>query len=112
MTSLFSLASARGATCPAIIGGEMPAFTKSLKSGQRVKDFLEAPAVEQILGLRLNQALIGEASTARTLNTAAKEIEEVFARSDGRLVRCRRCRSSRAGPAKATRARIAVDARK
>jgi multiple sugar transport system substrate-binding protein len=59
----------------------MTAFANSLKIGQQVKDYLEAPAVEQILGLRLNQALIGEASTAKTLNTAAKEIEEVFARS-------------------------------
>jgi multiple sugar transport system substrate-binding protein len=47
----------------------------------QVKDYLEAPVVEQILGLRLNQSLIGEASTAKALNTAAKEIEEVFTRS-------------------------------
>ena len=32
-------------------------------------------------GLRLNQALIGEMSSGKALNTAAQEIEEMFRKS-------------------------------
>ena len=41
----------------------------------------EAAAVEAAFGLRLNQALIGEMSPAKALNTAAGEIEAIFAKS-------------------------------
>ena len=34
-----------------------------------------------MLGLRLNQALIGEMSSAKALNTAAREIEDIFRKS-------------------------------
>jgi multiple sugar transport system substrate-binding protein len=37
-----------------------------------------------VLGLRLNQALIGEMSSGRALNTAAREIEEIFQRNGRR----------------------------
>ena len=46
--------------------------------------YAEGPQVEQILGLRLNQALIGEMSPGRALNTAAREIEELFRRNGRR----------------------------
>jgi multiple sugar transport system substrate-binding protein len=59
----------------------MGAYNDSLKLGQQVLGFAEGPAVEQIIGLRLNQALIGEMSAAHALNTAASEIKDVFARS-------------------------------
>ena len=45
--------------------------------------YAEGAQVEQVLGLRLNQALIGEMSSGKALNTAAKEIEDLF-RKNGR----------------------------
>jgi multiple sugar transport system substrate-binding protein len=59
----------------------MAAYYDSLKAGQQALGFAEGPAVEQILGLRLNQALIGEMTSAHALNTAASEIKDVFERS-------------------------------
>jgi multiple sugar transport system substrate-binding protein len=43
--------------------------------------YAEGAQVEQVLGLRLNQALLGEISSAAALNAAAKEIEEIFRKS-------------------------------
>ncbi len=34
--------------------------------------------MEQVIGLRLNQALIGEISTAEALNSAAEEIHDIL----------------------------------
>jgi len=59
----------------------MKAYNDSMKIGQQVLGYAEGPAVEQIIGLRLNQALIGEMSSAKALNTMATEIRDVFARS-------------------------------
>lgn len=59
----------------------MAAYNDSMKIGQQVLGYVEGPAVEQVLGLRLNQALIGEMTSAQALNAAAKEIRDVFARS-------------------------------
>jgi multiple sugar transport system substrate-binding protein len=59
----------------------MAAYNDSLKLGQQVLGFAEGPAVEQIIGLRLNQALIGEMTAVHALNTAASEVKDVFARS-------------------------------
>lgn len=57
------------------------AYTDSQQYAKQELGYAEGPQVEQILGLRLNQALIGEMSSGKALNTAAREIEEVFRRS-------------------------------
>ena len=59
----------------------MTAYNDSMKIGQQVLGFAEGPAIEQIIGLRLNQTLIGELSAAKALNTMATEIRDVFART-------------------------------
>ena len=48
---------------------------------KRVLAYKEGPQVEQVLGLRLNQALIGELSSAEALNLAAEEIHKIFVES-------------------------------
>jgi len=62
----------------------MRAYGESQQYARQELGYAEGAQVEQILGLRLNQALIGEMSTARALNTAAREIEEVFQRGGRR----------------------------
>jgi multiple sugar transport system substrate-binding protein len=57
------------------------AYVDSQTYARQALGYAEGAQVEQILGLRLNQALIGEMSSAKALNTAAKEIEEIFARN-------------------------------
>jgi multiple sugar transport system substrate-binding protein len=57
------------------------AYLDTQSFASQVLGFAEGPQVEQALGLRLNQALIGELSSAVALNAAAREIEEVFKRS-------------------------------
>ncbi len=61
----------------------MPAYLETMKFARQELGYAEGAQVEQILGLRLNQALIGEMSSGKALNTAAKEIEELF-RKNGR----------------------------
>jgi multiple sugar transport system substrate-binding protein len=66
----------------------MPAYLETQKFARQELGYAEGAQVEQILGLRLNQALIGEMSSGKALNTAAKEIEELFkknARKTGSL---------------------------
>jgi multiple sugar transport system substrate-binding protein len=59
----------------------MPAYLETQKFAQQELGYAEGAQVEQVLGLRLNQALIGEMSSAKALNTAAKEIEDLFRKS-------------------------------
>jgi multiple sugar transport system substrate-binding protein len=59
----------------------MKAYSAGLKIGQQVNGYAEGAAVEAAMGLRLNQALLGQMSSAQALNAAAKEIDEIFARS-------------------------------
>jgi len=59
----------------------MPAYLETQKFAQQELGYAEGAQVEQVLGLRLNQALIGEASSGKALNAAAKEIEELFKKS-------------------------------
>jgi multiple sugar transport system substrate-binding protein len=59
----------------------MPAYLETMKFAQQELGYAEGAQVEQVLGLRLNQALIGEASSGKALNAAAKEIEELFRKS-------------------------------
>jgi multiple sugar transport system substrate-binding protein len=61
----------------------MPAYLESMKFARQELGYAEGAQVEQMLGLRLNQALIGEMSSGKALNAAAKEIEELF-RKNGR----------------------------
>ena len=59
----------------------MPAYLETQKYAQQELGYAEGAQVEQVLGLRLNQALIGESSSGKALNAAAKEIEELFKKS-------------------------------
>jgi multiple sugar transport system substrate-binding protein len=61
----------------------MNAYLTMQKYATQELGYAEGAQVEQILGLRLNQALIGEMSSGKALNTAAKEIEDIF-RKNGR----------------------------
>ena len=56
----------------------MPAYLETMKFAKQELGYAEGAQVEQILGLRLNQAVIGEMSSGKALNTAAREIEELF----------------------------------
>lgn len=59
----------------------MPAYLDTAKFARQELGYAEGAQVEQILGLRLNQAVIGEMSSGKALNAAAKDIEAVFAKS-------------------------------
>lgn len=59
----------------------MKAYLDSMPYAQQVLGFAEAAAVEEALGLRLNQALIGEMSSAAALNAAATDIAAIFENS-------------------------------
>ena len=61
----------------------MPAYLEEMKFARQELGYAEGAQVEQIIGLRLNQALVGEMSSGKALNTAAREIEELF-RKNGR----------------------------
>ena len=62
----------------------MRAYAETMKSATQELGYVEGPQVEQILGLRLNQAVIGEVSSAKALNLAAQEIRDVFAKNGRR----------------------------
>jgi multiple sugar transport system substrate-binding protein len=59
----------------------MPAYLETLKGAKQELGYLEGPQVEAVLGLRLNQAMIGELSSAKALNLAAGEIKAIFEKS-------------------------------
>lgn len=59
----------------------MPAYLEAVKSGRQELGYREGSQVESALGLRLNQALIGELSSAKALNMAAKDIKDIFEKS-------------------------------
>lgn len=61
----------------------MPAYLEEVKIGRQQLGYAEGPAINQILGLRLNQALVGELSVSAALNRAAEDIHALFQR-DGR----------------------------
>jgi multiple sugar transport system substrate-binding protein len=56
----------------------MPAYLEEIEFGKQLLGYREGPAINQIMGLRLNQALIGEMSSAAALNTMAEEIHALF----------------------------------
>jgi multiple sugar transport system substrate-binding protein len=57
------------------------AYLETQNFARQELGYAEGPQIEQVLGLRLNQALLGEMSSAAALNAAAKEIEEIFRKS-------------------------------
>jgi len=59
----------------------MPEYYESVSVGQQVLGYSEGAEIEQIIGLHLNRALIGEISPAAALNRIAAEAEAVFAAS-------------------------------
>ncbi len=59
----------------------MAPYLQSVDTAASPLGYTEGAAVEQVLGLRLNQALIGEMSPGKALNNAAAEVEALFARS-------------------------------
>ncbi len=65
----------------------MKAYGDSQPYARQELGFAEGAQVEQVLGLRLNQALIGEFSTGKALNMAAAEIEELLKRNGRRTGR-------------------------
>jgi multiple sugar transport system substrate-binding protein len=62
----------------------MSTYVEMQKYASQELGYAEGAQVEQILGLRLNQALIGEMSSGKALNLAAKEIEETFKKNGRR----------------------------
>lgn len=59
----------------------MPAYLETMKTARQELGYMEGPQVEQVIGLRLNQAVIGELSAAKALNMAANEIKAIFEKS-------------------------------
>lgn len=53
-------------------------YAETVESAAQVLQYVEGPQVEQIIGLRLNQAVIGELTATEALNLAAEEIMKVF----------------------------------
>ena len=62
----------------------MPAYLETQQFARQELGYAEGAQVEQILGLRLNQALIGEMSSGKALNSAAAEIEALFKKNGRR----------------------------
>jgi multiple sugar transport system substrate-binding protein len=66
----------------------MKAYQQEIPYGQQLFGYAESAAVTNALGLRLNQALIGEMSSAAALNRAGDDIYAIFqknGRKTGRL---------------------------
>jgi multiple sugar transport system substrate-binding protein len=59
----------------------MPAYLEAMKTAKQELGYQEGAQVEAVLGLKLNQALIGELSSAKALNQAAQEIKAIFEKS-------------------------------
>lgn len=66
----------------------MRPYAETLESASQVLQYNEGPQVEQVIGLRLNQAVIGELTAVEALNAAAADILAIFedsGRSTGSL---------------------------
>ncbi|WP_164871817.1 ABC transporter substrate-binding protein [Solirhodobacter olei] len=61
----------------------MTAYLDEIKYGKQILGFKEGPAINQMLGLRYNQALVGELSPAAALNKGAQDMYDLF-KKDGR----------------------------
>jgi len=56
----------------------MPAYLESMKNARQELGYQEGAQVEQVIGLRLNQAVVGELTSAKALNMAAREVKDIF----------------------------------
>jgi multiple sugar transport system substrate-binding protein len=56
----------------------MPAYLETMKTARQELGYQEGAQVESVIGLRLNQAVIGELTSAKALNLAANEIKAIF----------------------------------
>lgn len=56
----------------------MEPYAATLETASAVLQYAEGPQVEQAIGLRLNQAVIGELSAVEALNAAADDIHKIF----------------------------------
>ncbi len=56
----------------------MQAYKDEIGFGKQMFGYVEGPAVTNAIGLRLNQALIGELSSAAALNRAATDMHAIF----------------------------------
>jgi multiple sugar transport system substrate-binding protein len=56
----------------------MQAYKDEIPFGKQMFGYVEGPAVTEAIGLRLNQALIGELSPAAALNKAAADMHAIF----------------------------------
>jgi multiple sugar transport system substrate-binding protein len=61
----------------------MQAYLDEIQYGRQMLGYSEGPSVNQILGLRFNQALAGELSSGAALNRAAEDLRDLF-QKDGR----------------------------
>jgi len=59
----------------------MPAYLETMKYAKQELGYAEGAQVEQVIGLRLNQAVIGELSSGKALNQAAQDIRDIFAKN-------------------------------
>lgn len=59
----------------------MAAYKTTLDAGKLPTAFVEGAAIEQSLGLQLNEALLGSSTPEAALNTTAREIETIFQKS-------------------------------
>jgi multiple sugar transport system substrate-binding protein len=60
------------------IMGWMPAYLETMKTAKQELGYQEGAQVEAVIGLRLNQAVVGELSSGKALNQAANEIKTIF----------------------------------
>ncbi|WP_454811702.1 ABC transporter substrate-binding protein [Labrys neptuniae] len=56
----------------------MPAYQDSLKYGRQVFFYAEGTTISNNVGLRINQALVGEMSSAAALNQIARDMKALF----------------------------------
>jgi multiple sugar transport system substrate-binding protein len=56
----------------------MQAYLDEIPYGKQLLGFTEGPSIDEILGLRFNQALVGELSSGAALNRAAEDIQALF----------------------------------
>ena len=73
----------------------MKAYLDSMPYARQIQGYAEGSQVDEILGLRLNQALIGEMSVDEALDAAAEEIYQVFKENDRKHCPADRRRFSR-----------------
>lgn len=56
----------------------MRPYAETVERAVQVLQYTEGPQVEQAIGLRLNQAVIGELTAVEALNAAAEDIQQIF----------------------------------